>query len=35
MTADQLFSILNLMAMAAWLALVFLPRVRWATTVFQ
>ena len=33
MTADQLFSILNLMAMAAWFALVFLPRVRWATTV--
>jgi hypothetical protein len=33
MTADQLFSILNLIAMAAWLLLVFLPRVRWTTTL--
>ena len=33
MTAEQLFSILNLMAMVSWLPLVFLPRVRWATTV--
>ena len=33
MTAEQLFSILNLMAVAAWLSLVFLPRARWATTV--
>ena len=33
MTAEQLFSILNLMALAAWLPLVFLPRVRWATAV--
>ena len=33
MTAEQLFSILNLIAMAAWLPLVFLPRVRWAATV--
>ena len=33
MTAEQLFSILNLVALAAWLPLVFLPRVRWATTV--
>jgi hypothetical protein len=33
MTAEQLFSILNLMTMAAWLPLVFLPRVRWSTTV--
>ena len=33
MTAEQLFSILNLMAVAAWLPLVFLPRVRWSTTV--
>jgi len=32
MTADQLFSILNLMAMAAWLPLVLLPRVRWTST---
>jgi hypothetical protein len=33
MTAEQLFSILNLMTMAAWLPLVFVPRARWATTV--
>jgi hypothetical protein len=33
MTAEQLFSILNMMAMVSWLPLVFLPRVRWATTV--
>jgi hypothetical protein len=33
MTAEQLFSILNLVTMAAWLPLVFLPRVRWASTV--
>jgi len=33
MTAEQLFSILNLMAVAAWLPLVFLPRVRWSATV--
>jgi hypothetical protein len=33
MTAEQLFSILNLMAMVSWLPLVFLPRVRWATAV--
>jgi hypothetical protein len=33
MTAEQLFSILNLLAMAAWLPLVFLPRARWATSV--
>ena len=32
MTADQLFSILNLMTVAAWLPLVFLPRVRWTST---
>ena len=32
MTADQLFSILNLMTVAAWLPLVFLPRVRWTAT---
>jgi hypothetical protein len=29
MTAERLFSALNLMAVAAWLPLVFLPRVRW------
>jgi hypothetical protein len=33
MTADQLFSILNLVTMLAWLALVFRPRARWATTL--
>jgi hypothetical protein len=33
MTPEQLFSILNLMAMAGWLPLLFLPRVRWAVTV--
>ena len=33
MTAEQLFSILNLVTMAAWLPLVFLPRARWATSV--
>ena len=33
MTAEQLFPILNLMTMAAWLPLVFLPRARWAATV--
>ena len=33
MTAEQLFSILNMMTMAAWLPLVFLPRVRWAATL--
>jgi hypothetical protein len=32
MTADQLFSILNMVTVAAWLPLVFLPRVRWAAT---
>jgi len=33
MTAERLFSILNLVTMAAWLPMVFLPRARWATTV--
>jgi hypothetical protein len=33
MTAERLFSILNLIAMAAWLPLLFLPRKRWATAV--
>lgn len=33
MTADQLFSALNLVTMAAWLPLVFLPRVRWTATL--
>jgi hypothetical protein len=32
MTADQLFSILNLMTVAAWLPLVLLPRMRWTAT---
>lgn len=33
MTAEQLFSILNLVTMVAWLPMVVLPRARWATTV--
>jgi hypothetical protein len=33
MTAEQLFSILNLITIAAWLPLIFLPRVRWTATV--
>jgi hypothetical protein len=33
MTAEQLFSILNVVAVAAWLLLVFLPRLRWTAAV--
>ena len=33
MTAEQLFSILNLIAVVSWLLLVFLPRLRWTATV--
>ena len=33
MTAEQLFSVLNLVAMLSWLPLVFLPRKRWASSV--
>ena len=33
MTAEQVFSILNLIAVAGWLLLVFLPRVRWVATI--
>jgi hypothetical protein len=33
MTAEQLFSILNLITIVAWLAMIFLPRVRWTSTV--
>ena len=33
MTPEQLFSTLNLVAMLAWLPLVFFPRARWASTV--
>jgi hypothetical protein len=33
MTPEQLFSILNAMAAAAWLPLVLRPRARWATRV--
>jgi hypothetical protein len=33
MTADQLFAILNLIAMTAWLPMIFLPTVRWASRV--
>jgi hypothetical protein len=33
MTAEQLFSTLNLIGVAGWLLLVFLPRMRWTSTV--
>ena len=33
MTPERLFSILNLLTMAAWLALLLRPRARWANTV--
>ncbi|HEU4588192.1 MAG TPA: ABA4-like family protein [Gemmatimonadales bacterium] len=33
MTPERLFSILNALALAGWLPLVFVPRARWATTV--
>ena len=33
MTAEQLFSILNLVTLAAWLPLVLMPRARWASQV--
>jgi hypothetical protein len=33
MTAEQLFSILNMVAIAAWLPLVFVPRARWAASL--
>lgn len=33
MTAEHLFSILNLLTMAAWLLLILLPRARWTSTV--
>jgi hypothetical protein len=33
MTPEQLFSILNLIAIAGWVPLVFLPRARWAMSV--
>jgi hypothetical protein len=33
MTAERLFSILNLVAIAGWLPLLLLPRRRWANTV--
>jgi len=33
MTAEQLFSILNLLTMVAWLPLIVLPRKYWATAV--
>jgi len=32
MTPEQLFSIVNLVAMVGWLPLVFFPRARWAST---
>src|SRR5262245_14997378 len=33
MTPEQLFSTLNLIAVAGWLLMVFLPRLRWTATV--
>jgi hypothetical protein len=33
MTPEQLFSILNLIAVAGWLVLIILPRARWTSTV--
>jgi hypothetical protein len=33
MTAEQLFSILNLTTIAAWVTLVFLPRARWVAAI--
>ena len=33
MTDERLFSILNLVTMAAWVPLLLLPRARWANTV--
>jgi hypothetical protein len=33
MTPERAFSILNLVAMAAWLPLILRPRARWASTV--
>jgi hypothetical protein len=33
MTVEHLFTALNMLAMAAWLMLVFLPRARWTATV--
>ena len=33
MTPESLFSVLNLIALAGWLPLVFLPRWRWTATV--
>ena len=34
MTPEQIFSVANLVAMAAWVALVILPGRRWVTEVF-
>ena len=33
MSAEQVFLILNLITLAAWLPLVFLPKVRWTATL--
>jgi len=33
MTAEQLFPVLNLIALGGWLPLLFLPKARWAATV--
>jgi len=33
MSAEQLFSTLNLITIVAWLTMICLPRVRWTSTV--
>ncbi len=33
MTPERLFSLLNLLALAGWIPLIFLPKARWATAV--
>jgi hypothetical protein len=33
MTAERIFGILNMLTMAAWLPLIFLPKARWASAV--
>jgi hypothetical protein len=33
MSAEQLFSTLNLLTMASWVPLVLMPRARWASTI--
>ena len=33
MTAERIFGILNMLTLAAWLPLIFLPKARWASAV--